>query len=183
MAVKAVNNTAGPDGLVLTLLVYRAYPRMSNLDPPAPSITERATAIQKAMAKIVKLRAKKTVNNALHYRNGPNTTPVHNLPLNSEVLIQRKSGSWNGPYCLLAIENETCYVQFLNGLTRFRNTSVKPYFRPENTYDVELDELEATDKLDKPKVLAELDDLEVPLPTLEVPKELTKVIEPTIKRG
>ena len=40
MAVKAVNNTAGPDGLVPTLLVYRAYLRISNLGPPALSITE-----------------------------------------------------------------------------------------------------------------------------------------------
>ena len=58
MAVKAVNNTAGPDGLIPTLLVYGAYPRMSNLDPPAPSVTDRAAIIQKAMAEIVKLRAK-----------------------------------------------------------------------------------------------------------------------------
>jgi len=47
--------------------------------------------------------------------------------------------------------------------------SVKPYFRPENTHDVKLDELEATAKLDKPEVTAELDKLEAPLPTLEVP--------------
>ena len=87
MAVKAVNNTTGPDRLVPTLLVYRAYPRISNLDPPAPSITERAATIQKAIAKIVKLRAKQAVSNALHYRNGPNTTLVHDLPLNSKVLI------------------------------------------------------------------------------------------------
>ena len=40
MAVKAVNDTAGSDGLVPTLLVYRAYPKISKLDPPAPSITE-----------------------------------------------------------------------------------------------------------------------------------------------
>jgi hypothetical protein len=45
MAVKAVNNTASPNGLVLTLLVYRAYPRMTNLNPPAPSIIDRATII------------------------------------------------------------------------------------------------------------------------------------------
>ena len=51
MAVKAVNDTTGPDGLVPTLLVYRAYPRISKLDPPAPSITEQAAAIQKAIAK------------------------------------------------------------------------------------------------------------------------------------
>ena len=45
MAVKAINDTAGLDGLVPTLLVYRAYPRISNLDPPALSITEQAAAI------------------------------------------------------------------------------------------------------------------------------------------
>ena len=50
MAVKAVNNTAALDGLVPTLLVYGAYLRMSNLDPPAPSITERVAVIRKAMA-------------------------------------------------------------------------------------------------------------------------------------
>jgi len=87
MAVKAVNDTAGPDRLVPTLLVYGAYLRISNLDPPTPSIMERAAVIRKAMAEIVKLRAKQAINNALYYRNGPNITPVHDLPLNSEVLI------------------------------------------------------------------------------------------------
>jgi hypothetical protein len=61
--------------------------------------------------------------------------------------------------------------------------SIKPYFWPKNTYNVELDELEATDRLDKPEAPTELDDLEAPLPTLKTPKELTKPIELTIKRG
>jgi hypothetical protein len=59
MAVKAVNDTAGLDGLVPTLLVFGAYPRINVLDPPAPSITQRATAIQKAIAEIVKLKAQR----------------------------------------------------------------------------------------------------------------------------
>jgi hypothetical protein len=58
MAVKAVNNTTGPDGLVPILLVYGAYLWISNLDPSAPSIIDRAAVIQKAMAEIVKLQAK-----------------------------------------------------------------------------------------------------------------------------
>ena len=58
MAVKAVNDTAGPNGLVPTLLVYRAYLRISNLDPPTLSIMEQAAVIRKVMAEIVKLRAK-----------------------------------------------------------------------------------------------------------------------------
>jgi hypothetical protein len=45
MAVKAINNTAGPNGLVPTLLVYGAYLRISNLGPPAPSIMEQVAAI------------------------------------------------------------------------------------------------------------------------------------------
>jgi hypothetical protein len=87
MAVKAVNDTTGSDRLVLTLLVYGAYLRMSNLDPPAPSVIDRAAVIRKAMAEIVKLRAKQTVNSALYHRNGPDTTLIHDLPLNSEVLV------------------------------------------------------------------------------------------------
>ena len=55
MAVKAVNDTAGLDGLVPTLLVYGVYLRISNLDPLILSIMEWAAAIWKAIAEIVKL--------------------------------------------------------------------------------------------------------------------------------
>ena len=58
MAVKAVNDTAGLNRLVLTLLVYRAYLKIGKLDPPTPSITDQAAVIQKAIAEIVKLQAK-----------------------------------------------------------------------------------------------------------------------------
>jgi len=169
MAVKAVNDTTSPNKLVPTLLVYRAYLRISKLDPSTPSVTDRAAVIQKAMAEIVKLRAKQTVNNALHYRNGPNTTPVYNLPLNSEVLVWRKSGNWTRPYRLLAVENETYCIQLLSGLISFRSTSIKPYFRSKNTYNAKLDEPEAPAKLGKLKTPAKLNKLEAPLPTLEVP--------------
>jgi hypothetical protein len=35
MAVKAVNDIISPNKLIPTLLVYRAYFKISNLDPPA----------------------------------------------------------------------------------------------------------------------------------------------------
>jgi hypothetical protein len=87
IAVKAVNDTAGPDGLVPTLLVFGAFPRMTELDAPAPSIVQRATAIRKAMNEVVRLRAKMQVNNALNTRNGPDTEYLHDLLLNSDVLV------------------------------------------------------------------------------------------------
>jgi hypothetical protein len=45
------------------------------------------------MAEIVKLRAKQTVNSALYHYNGPDTTLIYNLPLNSKVLMWCESGN------------------------------------------------------------------------------------------
>jgi hypothetical protein len=52
MAFKAINDTAGPDGLVPTLLVYGALPRMVEYDAPSPTITQCSTALRKAMLEI-----------------------------------------------------------------------------------------------------------------------------------
>ena len=87
MAFKAVNDSAGPDSLVPTLLVYGAFPRISVHDLPHPTITQRATAIKKAMEEIYKLRVKRLVSDALNTRNGPNIDAVHDLPINSQVLV------------------------------------------------------------------------------------------------
>ena len=38
MAVKAVNDSAGPDGLVPMLLVFGAYPRTTDDSLPSPSV-------------------------------------------------------------------------------------------------------------------------------------------------
>jgi hypothetical protein len=54
MAVKAVNNTAEPNGLIPTLLVFEAFPRISHNSPPSPSITKRAKAVNQAMKKLRK---------------------------------------------------------------------------------------------------------------------------------
>ena len=52
MAVKAINDTAGPNGLVLILLVFGAYPRMTSADPLLPSIVKRSKAIQDAIREL-----------------------------------------------------------------------------------------------------------------------------------
>ena len=55
MAVKTVNNTASPNRLIPTLLIYGVYLRISNLNPPILFITEQVAAIQEAIAEIIKL--------------------------------------------------------------------------------------------------------------------------------
>jgi hypothetical protein len=59
IAFKAINDTAGPDGLVPTLLVFGAYPRMVESDAPSITVTQRAIVIKKAMVEVQKLRAER----------------------------------------------------------------------------------------------------------------------------
>ena len=40
MAFKAINDSAGPDGLIPTLLVFGAYLRMVEFDAPNPTVTQ-----------------------------------------------------------------------------------------------------------------------------------------------
>ena len=57
MAVKAVNDSAGPDRLVPTLLVFGAYPRMTNNSLLSLSVTQQAKAIRKATKEVQRLYA------------------------------------------------------------------------------------------------------------------------------
>jgi hypothetical protein len=65
MAVKAVNDTAGPNGLVPTLLVYGALPRLTEMDPLSPLVTKRAIAIKAATREVRQIQARRRVQDAL----------------------------------------------------------------------------------------------------------------------
>ena len=84
MVVKAVNDTARPNGLVPTLLVFGTCPRISKNSPPTPTIQQRGDAIRKAMAELRKYHAERDVRDALKMRNGPDTSPTLNHPLQSK---------------------------------------------------------------------------------------------------
>jgi len=55
MAFKAINDTAGPNRLVFTLLVFGIYPQIVKSDIPLLSVIQWVNAIKKAMVEIQKL--------------------------------------------------------------------------------------------------------------------------------
>lgn len=57
MAVKVVNNTAGPDCLVPILLIFGTYLYMHNMDLLASSIIQKAAIRDKAMNEVQKIEA------------------------------------------------------------------------------------------------------------------------------
>ncbi|EAQ83592.1 hypothetical protein CHGG_09996 [Chaetomium globosum CBS 148.51] len=129
MAVKAVNDTAGPNGLVPTLLVFGAYPRMTHNSAPSPTLQQRAQAIKKATDAVRRLHAERKVQEARTTRNGPDTLRTTTLPLQSRVRVWReKSRRWEGPFTLIGVHDEDCIVETSRGAQKFRSTVVKPYY-------------------------------------------------------
>ncbi len=81
MAVKAVNDSAGPDGIVPILLVFSAYPWLTKIDPLSLSITKRIEAIYTATKEVYCLYTKRQVKDTLAIYNSPNTKITLDLPL------------------------------------------------------------------------------------------------------
>lgn len=162
MAFKAINDSVGSNGLVPTLFVFGAYPRMMEMDAPSLIIIQRGVAMRKAIEEVRKINTSRLINDALNMRNGPSTISVHDLPLNSPVLVFREgptghAGSWKRPFKLLGLEGETAVIELSSGLTRFRITSVKPYYQNEEE-DVDENQQEVDGSLDDQDHRKTLDD-------------------------
>jgi hypothetical protein len=87
LTVKAMNDTAESDELVLTLLIFDVYSRMHVMNSLASSINQRAMTIERVMTEVRKFRAERQVADALNIRNDLIVTPIHDLLINSNVLI------------------------------------------------------------------------------------------------
>lgn len=97
---------------------------------------------------------------ALNTRNGSVVTPIHDLPLNSDVLVFREGnaghgGKWTGPFKLMSIEGETCKISLPSGPTDFRSTVVKSFLTTENPPDVETSSSTCTEPLSAVEPIAD----------------------------
>ncbi|KAI0996097.1 hypothetical protein K3495_g12084, partial [Podosphaera aphanis] len=133
MAVKALNDSAGPDGLVPTLCVFGTYPRITWDDAPAPVAKQRAETMRKVMDELQKYRATQLVNQAKDMRNGPRHHHLENVPIKGKVKVWREAtknvrGHWTGPYELYDKNGETITVLINGEKKNFRSTSVGKWF-------------------------------------------------------
>ncbi|CAL3962419.1 unnamed protein product [Diplocarpon coronariae] len=87
MAIKAINDIAGSNRIIPTLLVFRAYPRLIELDLPNLLVEQRVAIIKKAIKEVRKIYTTYKVNDTLGIRNGLRTTYIYDLRLKDLVLI------------------------------------------------------------------------------------------------
>lgn len=134
-AVKALNESIGPDGLIPAILVFGAMPRLGlPTDKPHPTLADREIAVENERRELSKHFTNRQVQTARTTRNGPDISDILGTPLGSHVIVDRDIGDsstseWTGPYVLLDVSPSSATVLTTNGV--FRITHVRRYFTAE----------------------------------------------------
>jgi hypothetical protein len=87
MIVKTINDTADLHELMLTLLIFNVYSRMHAMNSSTSSIIQRVMIIEKFMIEMRKFKVERQIADVLNIRNESIITSIHDLSLNSNVLI------------------------------------------------------------------------------------------------
>ena len=82
-----------PNGFVPTLLILGAYPCMIEIDALLPIITQRSVAMQNTIEEVRKSNSSRKFDDTLNTQNGPSTSLIYDLPLNSPVLVFYKGNT------------------------------------------------------------------------------------------
>lgn len=134
ITVKAVNDTAGFDGLVPTVLVFETNVRIADTFLPSSSLANRVAAFSKTMAQVCRIEAKGQILNALATYYGPEVTDIMQHSLEDVARIWRKDYKWTEPYRLIPHINDktTCIVDINGKATTFPVKVVKQYYRDDH---------------------------------------------------
>jgi hypothetical protein len=81
MVVKAINDLVEPDGIIPILLVFGAYPRITNNSALSLITTKKAEAIRKTSNEIRWYYTKQYIENVFRMRNSPNIIVILKLPI------------------------------------------------------------------------------------------------------
>jgi hypothetical protein len=87
ITVKTINDLVGPDGIIPTLLVFRAYPKITNNSVLSPITTKRAKTIRKTSNEVRRYYTKRYIEDALRIRNSPDIIVILKLLIQSDVKV------------------------------------------------------------------------------------------------
>jgi hypothetical protein len=91
IVIKAINDSAGPDGIIPIFLVFGAYPRIIENSALSLIITKRTEAIRKTTKEVQCFYAKRQVIDTLVIRNSPNITITFELLIQLDVRVWRET--------------------------------------------------------------------------------------------
>lgn len=127
LAVKATNDTAGPSGLVPTLLVFGVLPRLPLLPKDLPDNLERLKAMHGARKEMAKISNHSKLVTATS-SNVP-AAADRDFLVGDEVLMFREKpvGKWVGPYHVCDRDEKMLTLDSGDRMIRASVDKVKPY--------------------------------------------------------
>lgn len=140
-AVKAMNDTLGPEGLVPSALVFGEFPHLA---PDYSPRSERSTLQQRSnmahiarteMSKIMdRLRLQRALRHAVPAASDHVYEPGDEVLLWKEKVVNNHIGEWIGPFRVETIDRvkKLVYIRRGKSITPYNQTQVKPYLRPVN---------------------------------------------------
>ena len=131
LAVKAMNDSAGPKGLVPTLLVFGVMPRIPIVPMALPVQVQRMKAMLKARDEMTTIIAGSQMKKALR-SNAPGAA-MADIPIGSEVLVYKEKpiDKWVGPHKVLDINGKMLHVEINGRATLLSIDKVKHLRRPD----------------------------------------------------
>ncbi len=142
MTFKVINESIELDELIFILLMFDVYFQMIEMNVSSSTIIQRAIAMKKTMKEVHKFIAIRQMNDVLNTSND-SISLIHNLLLNSSVLIFRESKdnqseTWKESFKLLSIQSESAIIELSNVSTKFRFISLKSYYQSDDHINDEL---------------------------------------------
>jgi hypothetical protein len=133
MTFKTINDSIEFNDLISTLLIFEIYFRMIEMNVSSSIIAQRAIVMKKTMNEVRKFNAIRQMNDVLNTRNESSINLIHDLSLNSLILMFREnnidqSESWKEFFKLLSIQNKSAIIELSNESIKFRSISVKSYY-------------------------------------------------------
>eukprot|EP00737_Agarophyton_chilense_P000247 gb/GEZJ01000282.1/.p1 GENE.gb/GEZJ01000282.1/~~gb/GEZJ01000282.1/.p1 ORF type:complete len:768 (+),score=79.54 gb/GEZJ01000282.1/:1785-4088(+) len=141
-AVKSMNDTLGPEGLVPSALVFGEFP---NITSKSETPTPRASALSRAaiaatareeMSQIMeRMRVRRALKHAVPQAADRSYQPGDDVLVWRERLTDNRIGEWVGPFKVLSFapEKKIVYIQDvkIGNAKPFNVAQVKPYLAPE----------------------------------------------------
>ena len=134
LAVKAMNDTLGPEGTVPSALVFGEFPRLRSFEGPIvprPALAERAEAAQEARPYMAKHLAQVRVKQATDRTYQPGDKVL----VWREKLVENQIGEWIGPYTVTNYDAQAKIVLVQKDENshheRYNLVQVKPFLSPE----------------------------------------------------
>ena len=132
LSTKALNDTAGPNGLVPTLLVFGVLPRIPFAPAELPTQVQRMKAMVAARSEMSTLVARSKLKLALKSNALGAASTFQDIMIGSEVLVYREKPikGWIGPFTVLDVNGKACFLEVNGRQAKYSVDKVKLYHKP-----------------------------------------------------